>query len=66
MALRIALTWLTSMGLPGGGGGAVPEGFRAAAVVAWGKASAISMALALLEELGNLPLGCLPQPTVVG
>lgn len=66
MALTIALSWLTLMGLPGGGGGDVPEGIRAAAVVAWGRASVISMALALLEELGNLPLRCLPQPTVVG
>jgi hypothetical protein len=64
MALSLALTWLTLMGLSGGGG-VVPKGFRAA-VVAWGKASVISMALALLEELGNLPLGCLPQPTVAG
>jgi len=66
MALTIALAWLTLMGVPGGGGGVVvPEGFRAAAVVSWGKASVISLALALLEELGNLPLGCLPQPTVL-
>ena len=43
----------------------MPEGFHAA-VVAWGKASVISMALALLEEHGNLPLRCLPQPTVAG
>ena len=64
MALSLAITWLTLMGLPGGSG-VLPKGFRAAAVVAWGKASVISMALALLEELGNLPLGCLPQPTLV-
>ncbi len=65
IALSLALTWLSLMGLPGGGG-VVPEGFGAAAVVAWGKASVISMALALLEKHGNLPLRCLPQPTVVG
>ena len=64
MALSLALTWLTLMGLPGGC--VVPKGLRAAAVVAWGKASVISMALALLEKHGNLPLGCLPQPTVSG
>jgi hypothetical protein len=63
MALSVALTWLTLMGLPGGS--VVPEGFHAA-VVAWGKASVISMALALLEKDGNLPLHCLPQPTVAG
>ena len=61
MALSLAITWLTLMGLPGGS--VMPEGFHAA-VVAWGKASVISMALALLEKHGNLPLGCLPQPTV--
>jgi len=66
MALSIALSWLTLMGLSGGGGD-VPKGLRvAAAVVAWGKASVISMALALLEKHGNLPLRCLPQPKVVG
>ncbi len=42
-----------------------PRAFRAA-VVAWGKASVISMALTLLEKLGTLPLRCLPQPTVDG
>lgn len=41
------------------------EGFRAA-VAAWGKTSVISVALALLEKLGNLPLHFLPQPTVDG
>ncbi len=65
MALTIALSWLTLMGLPGGGG-VVPKGLRAAGVVAWGRASVITLALALLEKHGNLPLGCLPQPTVAG
>jgi Transposase DDE domain len=65
MALSFALTWLTLMGLPGGGG-VEPKGLRTAAIVAWGKASVISMALALLEKHGNLPLRCLPQPTVAG
>jgi hypothetical protein len=60
MALTIALSWLTLMALTGTGT-ALPRGFRAA-VTAWGRASVISVALSLLEELGNLPLCCLPQP----
>lgn len=63
IALSIALSWLTLMGLPEGG--VVPEGFRSS-VVAWGRASVISTALTLLEKLGNLPLRCLPRPTVAG
>lgn len=66
MALTLALWGLTSMGLPGGGGCVVPKGFRSAAVVAWGRASVIRMALVLLEKHGNLPLCCLPEPTVAG
>ncbi len=58
MALTIALTWLTLMGLPEKG--VLPEGFRAA-VSAWGRVSVIGMALSLLEKLGNVPLCCLPQ-----
>jgi hypothetical protein len=58
MALTIALSWLTLMGLPGRG--LLPEGFRAA-VSAWGRASVISMALSLLEKLGDIPLCCLPR-----
>ena len=58
MALTIALSWLTLMGLPEGG--VLPEGFRAA-VSAWGRASVISLALSLLEKVGDLPLRCLPQ-----
>jgi Transposase DDE domain len=60
MALTIALSWLTLMSLPESGG-PLPEGFRAA-VSAWGRASLTSLALSLLERLGNLPLRCLPQP----
>ncbi|ABG04856.1 hypothetical protein Rxyl_1909 [Rubrobacter xylanophilus DSM 9941] len=56
MALSLTLSWLTLMGLPEGG--AVPEGFRSS-VSAWGRASVISMALTLLEKLGNLLLRCL-------
>ena len=60
MALTIALSWLSLMSLPESGG-PLPEGFRAA-VSAWGRASLTSLALSLLERLGNLPLRCLPQP----
>lgn len=63
IALSLALSWLTLMGLPEGG--VVPEGFRSS-VSAWGRASVISTALTLLEKLGNLPLRCLPQPTGAG
>jgi len=60
MALSVALSWLTLMELSGGGS-VVPKGFRAA-VVAWGEGErGISIALALLEKHGNLPLRCLPQ-----
>lgn len=60
MALTIALSWLTLMSLPESGG-PLPEGFRAG-IVAWGRASLTSLALSLLERLGNVPLRCLPQP----
>jgi hypothetical protein len=63
MALTLALSWLTLMGLPESG--LLPEGFRAA-VSAWGRASVISMALSLLEKLGNIPLCCLPQTSSDG
>jgi hypothetical protein len=63
MALTIALSWLTLMGLPEGGG--LRGGFRAT-VSAWGRASVISLALSLLEKLGDLPLSCLPQPLADG
>jgi hypothetical protein len=59
MGLTIALSWLTLMALPEGG--VLPKGFHAS-VSAWGRASLISVALSLLEKLGNLPLCCLPQP----
>jgi DDE family transposase len=59
MALTIALSWLTLMGLPESG--VLPEGFRSS-VSAWGRASVICLALLLLEKLGNLPLCCLPRP----
>jgi hypothetical protein len=63
MALTMVLSWLTLMGLPEAG--LLPEGFRAA-VSAWGRASVISMALSLLEKLGNIPLCCLPHTSSDG
>jgi hypothetical protein len=63
MASTIALSWLTLMGLPESG--LLPEGFRAA-LSAWGRASVISMALSLLEKLGNIPLCCLPRTSSDG
>ena len=62
-ALTIALSWLTLMALPEIG--AVPKGFHAV-VSQRGRASVISLALALLDKLGNLPLSCLPQSTSGG
>jgi Transposase DDE domain len=63
MGLTIALSWLTLIGLPEGG--VLRGGFRAT-VSAWGRASVISVALSLLEKLGNLPVSCLPQPLADG
>jgi hypothetical protein len=57
MAFTIALSWLTLMGLQGD---VLPEDLRAA-VSTWGRASAISLVLSLLEKPGNPPLRCLPQ-----
>lgn len=58
MALTIALSWLTLMGLPEVGG--MPGGWHAR-VAQRGRASITSLALALLEHLENLPLACLPM-----
>ena len=58
MALTIALAWLSSMGLPEGG--VRPRRWHAA-VAQRGRASTTSLALALLDHLGNLPLSCLPR-----
>ena len=63
MALTVALSWLTLLGLPEGG--AMPRGWRAA-VVQRGRASVVSLALALLEKLGDLPPSCLPLPSLEG
>ncbi len=63
MALTIALSWLTLAALPEIG--ALPKGFHAA-ISQRGRASVISLALALLDELGNLPSSCLPRSTADG
>jgi hypothetical protein len=58
MALTIALAWLTLAALPEIG--ALPRRWHSA-VAQRGRASVISLALALLDHLGNLPLACLPR-----
>ena len=58
MALTVALGWLTLMGLPEVG--VMPRGWHSA-VAQRGRASVISLALALLEDLGNIPPSCLPR-----
>jgi hypothetical protein len=58
MALTIALAWLTLAALPEIG--ALPRRWHSA-VAQRGRASVISLALALLDHLGNLPLVCLPR-----
>jgi hypothetical protein len=56
-ALTLALTWLTLAALPEVG--ALPGGW-AAAVAQRGRPSLITLALALLDHLQNLPPACLP------
>lgn len=63
MALTVALGWLTLIGLPEVG--AMPRRWRAA-VAQRGRASVISLALALLDKLGNIPSSCLPRSSPVG
>jgi hypothetical protein len=58
MALTIALAWLTLAALPEIR--ALPRRWHSA-VAQRGRASVISLALALLDHLGNLPLACLPR-----
>ncbi len=57
MALTIALTWVSLLGLPETK--VQPVGWHAA-VAQRGRASIISLALALLDLLGDLPEACLP------
>lgn len=59
MALTVALSWLTSTAGASAEVGAMPDGWRAS-VSQRGRASVVSLALALLEKLGDLPLACLP------
>lgn len=61
MALTIALSWLTLMGLPEVG--AMPRRWHAR-VAQRGRASAISAALELLDHLQDLPSSCLPQSSL--
>jgi hypothetical protein len=63
MALTIALTWVSLLGLPETK--AQPHGWQAA-VAQRGRASIISVALALLDQLGDLPEVCLPLLTRSG
>jgi len=58
MALTISLSWLTLMGLPEIG--ALPRRWHAS-VAQRGRASITSLALALLDHLGELPPSCLPR-----
>ncbi len=63
MALTITLSWLTLMGLPEGG--VMPQRWRSA-VSQRGRASVVSLALALLDHLQDLPPFCLPRPAGSG
>ncbi|MHB1161244.1 MAG: transposase [Chloroflexota bacterium] len=63
VALTIALTWLTLAALPEVG--ALPKGWHAA-VAQRGRVSLISLALALLDHLDNLPPACLPSSSFRG
>jgi hypothetical protein len=56
-ALTLALAWLTLAALPAVG--ALPPGWQAH-VAARGRASLVSLALALLDERRDLPAACLP------
>jgi hypothetical protein len=62
-ALTIALSWLTLAALPEIG--ALPERFHAT-ISQRGRVSVISLALALLEKLGDLPPSCLPGSATGG
>jgi hypothetical protein len=58
MALTLALSWLTLLGLPRLG--LLPDGWGAH-VAQRGKASILSQALAYLDEYADLPDACLPR-----
>jgi hypothetical protein len=63
IALTVALAWLTLMGLPEVR--VMPRGWHSA-VAQRGRVSVISLALALLDKLGNIPPSCLPRSSPVG
>jgi hypothetical protein len=63
LALTLALAWLTLAALPELG--ALPRGWHAR-VAQWGRASLVSLALELLDHLGDLPTACCPSPPAVG
>ncbi len=63
IGLTVALAWLTLMALPEVG--VMPRRWHAA-VAQRGRASVISLALALLEKLGDLPPSCLPRSLPAG
>ena len=62
-ALTLALAWLTLAALPELR--ALPPGWPAR-VAQWGRASLITLALELLDHLGDLPPACLPRPSPAG
>lgn len=63
VGLTIALCWLCLLALPELG--LLPPGWHAH-VAQRGRASLLSLALALLDHLQDLPPACLPQPTTGG
>ncbi len=63
IGLTVALAWLTLMALPEVG--VMPRRWHAV-VAQRGRASVISLALALLEKLGDLPPSCLPRSSPAG
>lgn len=63
MALTVACSWLSLMGLPEVG--ALPRRWHSA-VAQRGRASITSLALALLDKLGDLPPCCLPRSSAAG
>lgn len=63
MALTLALGWLTLAALPEVG--ALPPGWRAH-VAQWAAVSLVTLALALLDERGDLPPACLPAAALPG
>ncbi len=63
IGLTVALAWLTLMGLPKVG--VMPRGWHSA-VAQRGRSSVVSLALALLDKLENIPPSCLPRSSPVG